>query len=278
MKSLFVLLVVVCSFFAVPEIRQNPDGGGVPAQTQPKNSNSSAHDANEDRLVTFTKWLVIVGGLQFLALIGQAIVFFRQASIMEQHKVSLEQLARAASDNAKAAKQSADALILGDRAWVLIEREANQHRIQEPYFPSPDQLMGDQKPYCIFSFKNFGKTPAKIIEWRYELQIRESPNVPPDISAYDTPGPFNPYVLTPGDSVEEKAHLITWKAAKDRDNVSEGRTFLWFCGVIKYVDIFEQSSESGHETRFCYVWEPKTRMTQKPFWRYIGGADHNRST
>jgi hypothetical protein len=68
------------------------------------------------------------------------------------------------------------------------------------------------------------------------------------------------------------------QTAGDCDRVAEGRSFLWFCGVIKYADIFEKSSESGHETRFCYVWEPKTRMTPEPSWRYIGGADHNRST
>jgi hypothetical protein len=56
------------------------------------------------KLANFTGYLVWVGGLQVLILFVQAVLFRRQTKIMGQHKVSLEQLATAAADNAIAAK------------------------------------------------------------------------------------------------------------------------------------------------------------------------------
>jgi hypothetical protein len=50
----------------------------------------------------------------------------KQAEIMDEHRVSLEQLTRAAQDNAAAAKASADALMNSERAFVSFPLLINQ--------------------------------------------------------------------------------------------------------------------------------------------------------
>jgi hypothetical protein len=90
----------------------------------------------QQQLARFTGLLVVVGFLQLLALVGQAFLFLRQARIMGQHRVSLEQLAEAASDNAEAAKKNADAADLNARVLMAAQRpqiamEAHGNPIQD---------------------------------------------------------------------------------------------------------------------------------------------------
>src|ERR1700674_386206 len=131
------------------------------------------------QLAKFTKYLVWVGVFQFAALIGQAIVFFRQAGIMKQHKVSLEQLARAAADNADAASKNAEFSRLNAAATeqtataakvsadvsqktLVLAGETAQKQLRAYVcvdsavvkFPQPDV------PEAQVSFKNCGQTPA----------------------------------------------------------------------------------------------------------------------
>src|SRR5258708_963918 len=103
-------------------------------------ANNSEDIETQRKLVEFTKWLAIVGGLQFLALIVQAIVFWRtlhqvkaQANLMRVHADHLENLvvaskanAEAARNNAIATKDSASALINSERAWVMAEIERDR--------------------------------------------------------------------------------------------------------------------------------------------------------
>jgi uncharacterized protein HemX len=55
------------------------------------------------KLAKFTKYLVWVGLLQALILAGQAVLFFQQKKIMEEHKTKFNELAKAANSNAEAA-------------------------------------------------------------------------------------------------------------------------------------------------------------------------------
>src|SRR6266403_2581311 len=94
-----------------------------PTADKPSGNLSEIHTAkNSDdietqrKLVAFTKWLAVVGGLQFLALTVQAIVFWRtlnqvkaQANLMRVHAEHLENLVGAAKANAEAARDNATA-------------------------------------------------------------------------------------------------------------------------------------------------------------------------
>ena len=183
----------------------------------------------------------------------------------------------AAKDSADAAKKSADALMLGDRAWVLVDRDDTKEKLQAPYLPTDEQLMVEKRwPHCVFFLKNFGKTPAKITALRFELEVSDNPNVPPDSPAYDNPESFNPYILPPDGSTPFEARMNSVERMEQEcASVKEGVRYLWLCGIIKYVDVFERGPDSAHETRFCYVWEKRLGT---PFWSMRGDADYNRFT
>ncbi len=182
--------------------------------------------------------------------------------------------------SARAAKDSADALMRGDRAWVLIKRTVTQDRIEDPYLPTVVQMMTDKRiPNCVFYLKNYGKTPAKMIAWKYELQIGDNPGTLPDATVYDMRNPpvFTPDMIPQGASFAQRADFKILPREQEFIDIKDRNKFLWLCGTVKYVDTFERGKGSEHETVFCYVWE--TRMTTpKPFWRLAGLPEYIRAT
>jgi hypothetical protein len=203
---LLVTIAVVCTLVTAPVIAQTPTRAPVkdvqPAiqdKPRPATINGSSHNANESanddgRLVTVTIWLAVVGGLQFLALIGQAVVFFRQAKIMEQHRTSLEELAKAAGSNAKAAQDNAsatktntDVLINSERSWLMADILWTADVPHAPY-PTTLKVMngsgvsGETETLDIcWVCRNDGNTPAWITEKQLWLKIfQKAPPAIPD--------------------------------------------------------------------------------------------------
>jgi len=123
----------------------------------------------ERKLAKFTLYLVIVGFLQVAVLVVQAVLFWQQKNIMDQHKVSFEKLANAASDNAVDAKDSAEfarrTTKSSERSDILVESfsiaTGNVKWTQN----------GDGK--LIVRFRNFGRTRATEVRLRVELVIPE---------------------------------------------------------------------------------------------------------
>ena len=190
-----------------------------------------------------------------------------------------EKIAEAAANNAEIARQNTDSVMRRERAWILIEREISQDKIQDPYLPTVEQFMVEQRmPHCIFFYRNVGRTAAKIVGGKAELQLGKNPSVLPNASIYDMKDMFTfPDILPPGNSSADEATFRNLSGLQDLIGIKEGIKFLWLCGIIKYVDTFERGSESEHETRFCYLWE--TRMnTPKPFWRIAGPTEYNKAT
>lgn len=76
---------------------------------------------------------------------------------------------------ALAAKRTANALIIQNRPWLLVEK------IEKPYLiPATAAPIGAQKfSYCFLKMKNFGHTPAKVTAMLIELQIGDNPTKPP---------------------------------------------------------------------------------------------------
>jgi len=99
--------------------------------------------AIQAQLVKYTRWLVYVGVIQFMALIFQALIFFltlkrieTQANLMREHALHLENLSIAARNNAIAARANVDALISSERPWILVDTgdisdnfDANQNSV-----------------------------------------------------------------------------------------------------------------------------------------------------
>src|SRR5580692_5960951 len=101
----------------------------VIVQVQAPNSNptQSKEDLEiQQKLADFTGGLVIVTGLLVVAGIVQAVILNRQAGLMGKHAEHLQGLVNAATDNAKAAQDSAatalkqtNHIVASERAWIL---------------------------------------------------------------------------------------------------------------------------------------------------------------
>jgi hypothetical protein len=104
MKCLAFLAIIIFGLAQQPAKTSVPEKTNAAVQTEAAlhaDQKPSGEDLKvQHQLARFTGLLVLVGFLQLIALVGQACLFFRQARIMGQHRVSLEQLAEAASDNA----------------------------------------------------------------------------------------------------------------------------------------------------------------------------------
>ncbi len=217
---------------------------------------------SDSGLVTVTVWLAIAGFVQAVVLAVQARLLFQQKKIMEEHKASLEQLATAG------------------RAWLLIRKTGTQDAIQDPALITPEEMMvRRQFSHCIFWLKNYGKTPARMIAWKYELQIGENAYTVPDPSVYDMSilPKFTPDMIPQSASVAQQATFRIAPGPNDFSDAAKGTKFLWLCGTVWYEDTFQRGEASKHETVFCYLWE--TRMsTPKFFWTVAGLREHNNAT
>jgi hypothetical protein len=88
---------------------QNSQSATMPPGDQPPSIriNTTTNQPDEDRdiqrkIKDFTFWLVVVGAIQALVLAGQAVLFFQQKEVMEEHKTKFDELAKAANSNAQA--------------------------------------------------------------------------------------------------------------------------------------------------------------------------------
>jgi hypothetical protein len=188
----------------------------------------------ERQVAKFTGYLAIVGLFQLLVLAVQAVLFFQQKKIMGQHKVSLEKLATAASDNAIAAKDSADALKAADRAWILAK----------PYLPDKLLPVGEHRvTRFMWSIKSVGRTPARIIEtdaviWR----VADMTTIPaqPRYEG-DRPMILSNFLLVPKDSIP-----IYWMiepagqglSMEEVSRIREGTLTLFAYGFVRYCDVY----------------------------------------
>lgn len=183
----------------------------------------------------------------------------KQAEIMDEHRVSLEQLATAAQENAAAAKASADAAFLNAKAVLNTER--------------PWIVVKPRKSSAnVFTFEavNQGRTPAQIIAQSFrwvvalsEVDLEEkSPEYSRAILAY-------PKFLVPSGVPQDCAYwdveLILQNIPEEQE-VRGGMRRIVGYGRVQYYD-FLNRTEPPHETRYCYWWNPTDEELM------VGGPD-----
>jgi hypothetical protein len=243
---------------------------------------SSQDIETQRKLVDFTMLLAIVGGLQFLALIVQAIVFWRtlnqvkaQANLMRVHAEHLENLvaaakanAEAARDNAIAAKESASALINSERAWIVAELVpicvrfgGDWHR---PVGNGWAQLSekeifnGDHVKHKL-KFTNMGRTPAHILRYQisYSCLDKGVTSLSGGTVARQDSGRIFDHLLSATDSIEvpetvdvNKYMFNRIKGIKDLENTAV------FHGWVEYLHVFSDSEVVN--VPFCYIYKPST--------------------
>lgn len=166
------------------------------------------------------------------------------------------QLIAQAESTAKATRDSADALVASERAWIMVEAFAVGH--SKP-FKSPDGATGiDARCEC----KNEGKTGAWINEIKCvleftPLQLPEKPNFDNVEPYHSVPRPIpsrgNPemYIIQPG-------CFGDWN-----------KKILILYGVVKYKNMFGQDCA----TTFGYTISPEGE-----FRRIVGYPEYNKNT
>jgi hypothetical protein len=186
----------------------------------------------------------IVGTIVALSTLG---AIKKQAEIMGEHRTSLEQLATAASDNAKAALLNAEALINAERPWIMVQikKHAPENNASKATFQ--------------FIAFNFGKTPARIVYCdEPQTECLTNPDneltIPPN---YRSGVLFRERFLAPRDNFAigtlnpsaANIEMDMATAARNR-NVSVEAMRLVAYGKIEYRD---GVSPCLHKTSFCYM-------------------------
>jgi hypothetical protein len=177
----------------------------------------------------------------------------------------------------RAIEKQVDALIASERPWLLLVKE----NIGEPYLnPIETQPAGDlHLSYCNFSFKNYGRTPAKIVTEKAELQISNNPGKPNDLKIYEADyARDNPAIVPQGGIINARAGIavLGYISSTEYAAINNKKAFLWLCGFIRYRDTFDRVGVVEYETRFCYLWDSNME-NPRPEWRLAGPSEYNRA-
>lgn len=183
---------------------------------------------------------------------------------------------------AEAARDGVQAILDSERPWLLLPWGDETLQIKEPYLiPAEDVPAKDLRlSHCMFFLKNYGKSPAIVVEELVELQVSESAVLIPDVSVYERSGTRSDFVFAQGAAILTEAplkpvNLVT--PEQYRDIFVNKSRFVWLCGYFKYTDTFNRTNPVIYETRLCFLWE--TRLNSpKPFWTMAGPPKHNRAT
>jgi hypothetical protein len=190
----------------------------------------------------------------------------------------IERQTKAGEDAAKAAFLNAEAVVLSQRPWLFIPMGDEFSEIGDPLLPDT----GDKR-FCQvkFELKNFGHTPARIIEQQIHLYVGKSPETVPDPMAFEPLIPvIEDYTLPQGTRVPVQATLQPKLDLdpQDRKGLLVRARFLWLCGYIKYREASDSPMRPlAYETRICYLWITNTDRP-KTFWVMRGPREYNKAT
>jgi len=150
--------------------------------------------------------------------------------------------------SAEAAKQSAEALIESQRAWILVLPD---------HFENPKPMYGpemkDDLMKFFISIKNVGTSPARLISTAFRYCLLNDLDELSPKPEYPQPLPYNGWIVAPQELVNEVIPLeMEGLTAVELDSHCLNKTkFLFAYGVVKYRDIFNRE----RETRIGYVYE-----------------------
>jgi len=186
------------------------------AQNQQAHTDSlNATESNKDeeieiqkKVSSYTGWLVLVGSIQFLALVTQAIVFYR--TLRQMQDTDKRQL----------------------RAYLCVDNA----RIK---FYSPTL------PEAIVTLKNCGKTPAYGAKYQIHLWVGPHPLpkntiLPTPIEIVDEPSA----VIGPGNAIS-LAHQKHPSVATPQTPLGSPASTIYIYGTVAYRDAFQQERHTN---------------------------------
>lgn len=177
-----------------------------------------------------------------------------------------------AATAANAALLNAQAVINSERPWIFIPFVGKFPRIWPPALV--ERLPGVyQYSECCFWFKNFGKSPARVIEFKRQMKICTKNDIPP-VTVFDPADAQKGETTIPHDTQIPILAGIEGGQVSSEDIRAVEIDFsksLWICGYVKYVDTFSLKDAPTYETRFCYRWANNTAAMpfaaeKTPFW------------
>jgi hypothetical protein len=204
----------------------------------------------------FTGALVIVGGLQFVGLIWQAILLrktreevSRQANSMETQagrmSSQIEEMKAqtlVAQTSANAALLNAKAVINAERPWLLVQTKP---------------LIGPMGGFNVFA-RNKGRTPAMITAVHMGCVAVESINALPTPAPYGSANLMKDRIIIPG----QRINVIWFDGRSLRHTLGDkypasswdGKVCVF--GKIVYRDLANPSLHEVHETRWIGLYQP----------------------
>ena len=214
--------------------------------------------------IGLTAALVFAAFLQFSGLVGQIIVYRKQAGLMQK---ALSATTKAAD----AARDSADVLPAIERPYVLV--------IGGGFLAVSRQVTQDPRPIVAYRCGNFGKTPAIIENLRAGFSRNSNGHPDPPNRVEDTHALLLAPILKGGEEISPlwvfcPDDWITGDVAVNRGEsmllvrqpaTTEGEElFLWI--IVNYRGAFTK----GHETSACW----KFNFSEHMFLHY-GGDEYN---
>jgi hypothetical protein len=198
--------------------------------------------------VDLPSWIIVI----LTAVIALATIVY--AGITMMLWIETKRSADAATTAAKAAKQSADALALIERPWVLVSSAG----LTNGWSSTANKSIF----FGYLKFKNYGKSPAWVIEQGGSFDIHSNTDDLPPTPIYRDKEDFQDQgvILVPLSTAEDWQSLKLSQPEDQELPLPIGQNpdyVLCFYGYIKYKDIFGQI----HETRFCYKVRDPIRAT-----------------
>lgn len=183
-------------------------------------------------------------------------------------------------DQGKVMGKNVKALMDSERPWILIDSdERGGPRINPPFLTK--YAVNARASNCVFYFKNFGRTPAKILSLQMFLNIGEIPARPPAPTEQMTEIiKRDGFILPQGESWPAEARLpAPYMTDDDLNSIFTSKTkYLSLTAIIRYVDSFERAGNpEPFATIFSYFLETRTNASDS-FWQIVPAAGCNRAT
>jgi hypothetical protein len=190
--------------------------------------------------------------------------------------IAIERQSRAAEDGAKAAiataessKAQSEAIIIGDRAWILVETG----KIPDAFEPDPWKVEAlEIKPIV----RNAGRTPGRIMRgFIAYLKLPSGTLLPPQPDYSGQMAQKEMQIILAANACAQP--LYVRMSLTDFIPAREGKTRLHIYGFVDYLDF----AGSERQTRFCFTYHVPSGFDSTPRgWYFDVGApfDYTRCT
>lgn len=213
--------------------------------------------ANDDteiqgKIETFTGLLVLVGFLQFFALIGQVVIYCRQAKIMERQAHEMKRQRgymrlqwKAMGEQAKLMKEQSELMVEKERAKLRIELDEfrpikDEHEIY--WVKGYVSIYGSTEAFVERTeiYASIGATGIfnPLPEWSWGMHL------PSVIRSGSEPSPFTVMVMAEDGPATTKELLP----------VREAKEFIYCMAKIEFADTYGHKWIFRLRRRFGFIW------------------------